>query len=96
MDNKALVQELELTKAGIEKLESTKTKLELYNQNLEDQKAGLIAACEAKGLPTKREELELFIKSSNEHIEVQSIAVKNALAAVTELQDAVRNELGIK
>ena len=96
MDNKALVQDLEQTKVGIEKLESTKTKLELYNQNLEEQKASLLAACEAKGLPTKREELEKFVKTSIEHIEVQSAHITEFLANITELQNAVYNELGIK
>ena len=96
MDNKVLVSELDQAKSAIESLGQTKTKLELYVQNLENQKMEMLEACKQKGLPTDMTELESFIKTGVEQIEVQSAAVKNLLLEVSTLQVSIQNELGIK
>ena len=95
-DNKQLQQELEQTKAAFESAGQTKTKIELYLQNLEDQKLQLIEACKSKGLPTDPAELELYIKNNIEQLTVKADAARSLLVEVSTVQADVQRELGIR
>jgi hypothetical protein len=96
LDNKQLQQELDQTKVAFESASQTKTKLELYVQNLEDQRLQLLEACKEKGLPTDPKELDLYIKRELEQLQVQADANKSLLIELSTVQADIQRELGIK